>query len=100
MEFQSRHFDLAVERIVGLRVNEEVGAHAEVEATNERMLFRARRVEHAGVVLAEVSASREPDRRVVVTLHLSIFELRLERIVRVFELESNRDVVARGTRGR
>src|SRR5215831_12772135 len=86
--------NLAVERVVGLRVDKVIATDTEVEASDERMILRTWRVIQARVVLAELTATCEPDRSVVVRLDLAIFELRLQRIVGIFELETNGEVVA------
>src|SRR4051794_25520311 len=85
--------DLTVEGFVGVRIDEDIGADTKIEAADERMVFRAWRVENSRIVLAEVAAPSEPDGGIVVRLHLAIFELRFEWVVGVIELQSNRHIV-------
>ena len=86
--------DLAVERVVGFRIDKVIGTNAKVEAADERMIPGTGRVIHARVVLAKIPPTGEPDCGVVVRLHFAVFELRLQRIVGEFELQTNGEVVA------
>src|SRR5678809_1716776 len=94
VHLEGSDINLTVERVVGFRIDKVIATDTEVEASDERVILGAWRVIHARVVLAEVTATCEPDRSVVVRLDLAIFELRLQRIVRIFELETNGEVVA------
>ena len=95
LDLERRDVDFVVEGVVRLRIDEEVGADAEVDRADQRVAARTYGVGDPRVVLTEAGPPREADRRVVIGLHFAKFNLGVERIVGVLELETDREILSR-----